>query len=46
MLQQADSGILFCPPESVIKEFPQFPIANNYKDFKALLLGAREKLLR
>ena len=45
MLQQADSGILFCPPESVIKEFPQFPIANNYKDFKALLLGAREKLL-
>jgi len=46
MLQQADSGILFCPPESVIKEFPQFPIANNYKDLKALLLGAREKLLR
>ena len=46
MLQQADSGILFCPPESVVKEFPQFPIANNYKDFKALLLGAREKLLR
>ncbi len=46
MLQQADSGILFCPPESVIKEFPQFPIANNYEDFKALLLGAREKLLR
>ena len=46
MLQQADSGILFCPPESVIKEFPQFPIANNYKDFKTLLLGAREKLLR
>jgi len=46
MLQQADSGILFCPPESVIKEFPQFPIANNYKDFKALLLSAREKLLR
>ena len=46
MLQQADSGILFCPPESVIKEFPQFPIANNYKDFKALLLGARKKLLR
>ena len=46
MLQQADSGILFCPPESVMKEFPQFPIANNYKDFKALLLSAREKRLR
>ena len=45
MLQQADSGILFCPPDNVIKEFPQFPIAKNYKDFKALLLSAREKLL-
>mgnify|MGYP006087144711 FL=1 len=46
MLKQADSGILFCPPESVVKEFPQYPIANSYKEFKALLLSAREKLLR
>ena len=45
MLQQADSGILFCPPDSVIKEFPQYPIANNYKEFKSLLLSARKKLL-
>jgi len=45
MLQQADSGILFCPPESVVKEFPQYPIANNYKDFQALLLSAKQKLL-
>ena len=45
MLQQADSGILFCPPDNVIKEFPQFPIAKNYQDFKTLLLSAREKLL-
>ena len=45
MLKQADSGILFCPPESVAKEFPQYPIANNYKDFKSLLIGARQKLL-
>ena len=45
MLQQADSGILFCPPESVIKEFPQYPIANNYKDFQDLLISARQKLL-
>ena len=46
MLKQADSGILFCPPESVINKFPQYPIANNYRDFKALLLSSREKLLR
>jgi phosphoserine/homoserine phosphotransferase len=45
MLQQADSGILFCPPESVINEFPQYPIANNYKDFQALLISAKKKLL-
>ena len=45
MLQQADSGILFCPPVSVVKEYPQFPIANNYKEFQALLLSARKKLL-
>ena len=46
MLKQADAGILFCPPESVIKEFPQFPIAHNYNEFQDLLLSAREKLLR
>ena len=46
MLQQADSGILFCPPVNVTKEFPQFPIAHNYNEFQALLLSAREKLLR
>ncbi|MDC0182627.1 bifunctional phosphoserine phosphatase/homoserine phosphotransferase ThrH [Nitrosomonadales bacterium] len=45
MLQQADSGILFCPPINVIKEFPQFPVAKNYDDFQKLLLSAREKLL-
>jgi len=45
MLQQADSGILFCPPENVIKEYPQFPVAHGYKEFKTLLLNAREKLL-
>ena len=44
MLKQADSGILFCPPESVIKELPQYPIAKNYSEFKALLMSAREKL--
>jgi len=45
MLQQADSGILFCPPINVIKEFPQFPVAKNYDNFQKLLLSAREKLL-
>ena len=30
MLSEADSGILFCPPENVIREFPQFPVTKDY----------------
>lgn len=45
MLQQADAGILFCPPDNVIKEFPQFPVARDYSEFKALLSSTKLKLL-
>ena len=38
MLQEADAGILFCPPDNVIKEFPQFPVSRNYEEFKNTLL--------
>lgn len=30
MLKEADKGILFNPPESVIKEFPMFSVTTNY----------------
>lgn len=30
MLSEADAGILFCPPQNVIDEFPQFPVATSY----------------
>lgn len=30
MLGEADSGVLFCPPQNVIDEFPQFPVARDY----------------
>jgi phosphoserine/homoserine phosphotransferase len=30
MLCEADGGILFCPPENVIREFPQFPVTRDY----------------
>ncbi|MFP6639754.1 MAG: bifunctional phosphoserine phosphatase/homoserine phosphotransferase ThrH [Myxococcota bacterium] len=30
MLEQAEVGILFCPPDNVMAEFPQFPVAKNY----------------
>jgi len=37
MLMEADQGILFCPPDNVIKEFPQFPVYYQYNDLKAYL---------
>ena len=44
MLQEADAGILFCPPDNVIKEFPQFPVSRDYKQFQNTLLETRASL--
>lgn len=30
MLSEADAGILFCPPDNVVAEFPQFPVTRDY----------------
>jgi len=30
MLAAAHAGILFCPPESVAREFPQYPVTRDY----------------
>ena len=35
MLTEADAGILFCPPQNVINEFPQFPVTRNYAELRA-----------
>ena len=35
MLMEADAGILFRPPQSVIAEFPQFPVALSYAEMRA-----------
>jgi len=32
MLSAASAGILFRPPENVIEEFPQFPVAMSYSE--------------
>lgn len=40
MLSQADAGILFCPPDNVIKEFPEFPVTNDYESLKREILNA------
>jgi len=35
MLSEADAGILFQPPQNVIDEFPQFPVARDYAELQA-----------
>ena len=32
MLKAADRGILFNPPSNIVREFPGFKVAKNYKD--------------
>ncbi len=46
MLQAADRGILFSPPENVIKEFPQFPVTQDYQELRAAFEKARRELLK
>ncbi|MBT5078685.1 MAG: bifunctional phosphoserine phosphatase/homoserine phosphotransferase ThrH, partial [Candidatus Marinimicrobia bacterium] len=44
MLKEADAGILFCPPENVIEEFPQFPVSRDYTEFKKIFLKTRDSI--
>ncbi len=38
MLQQSDVGILFRPPENVIKDYPQLPVVQDYEQLKKILV--------
>jgi phosphoserine/homoserine phosphotransferase len=35
MLAEADAGILFRPPDNVVRDFPQFPVTHTYDDLRA-----------
>ncbi len=37
MLQEADKAILFKPPANVVKDFPHFPLVNEYPELKKLI---------
>ena len=37
MLQQAEVGILFKPPQNVIDDYPELPVTNNYSELKSML---------
>ena len=39
MLGAADAGILFCPPDNVIREFPQFPVTHDYEELREAFLA-------
>ena len=45
MLAAADRGILFRPPDSVIAEFPQFPVTRSYDELRAAFETAAESLV-
>lgn len=40
MLGEADTGILFSPPQNVIDEFPQFQVTRSYDELKAAIIAA------
>ncbi|MCP4287963.1 MAG: bifunctional phosphoserine phosphatase/homoserine phosphotransferase ThrH [Gammaproteobacteria bacterium] len=43
MLAEADRGILFCPPQNVIDEFPQYPVVKDYQEFRQAFCSASER---
>ncbi|HVO24131.1 MAG TPA: bifunctional phosphoserine phosphatase/homoserine phosphotransferase ThrH [Candidatus Margulisiibacteriota bacterium] len=44
MLAEADAGILFRPPDNVIRDFPQFPVTHTYDDLSAAFERAAQQL--
>jgi phosphoserine/homoserine phosphotransferase len=45
MLLQADHGILFRPPDNVVRDFPAFPVTRTYAELRAAFVrlgGVRE----
>lgn len=44
MLIEAHAGILFHPPQNVIDEFPQFPVAMNYAELRAEIDSAATRI--
>ena len=45
MLAEADTGILFRPPQNVVDEFPQFQVANSYAELSAAFAAASQRHL-
>ena len=44
MLGAADAGFFIHPPESIVAQFPQFPVNRSYPELKAAIDGAAARL--
>lgn len=44
MLGEAHAGILFHPPENVIREFPQFPVTKSYAELNDAIRSASARI--
>jgi len=45
MLKEADTGILFSPPDNVKDEFPEFPASYSYDELKPIIQSKIEEYL-
>lgn len=46
MLAAADAGILFCPPDNVVAEFPQFSVTRSHDELRRAFEAAAERVSR
>ena len=37
MIDCADEGLLFCPPERLTEERPELPVARNHAELQAII---------
>jgi phosphoserine / homoserine phosphotransferase len=37
MIKEADQGFFFCPPDTVIKDYPEIPVTLNYPELKTMI---------
>jgi phosphoserine/homoserine phosphotransferase len=44
MIQQAEVGILFRPPDNVVKDYPMFPVTRTYEELKIYISKALKQL--
>lgn len=41
MLQESDYGVLYCPPDNVVADYPQFEVAHDYQALQAAFESAQ-----